>query len=29
VMVEGRELAQVEDLGQRIARAIQDEIGVK
>jgi len=29
VMVEGPELAQVEDLGQRIARAIQDEIGVK
>jgi phosphoglucosamine mutase len=29
VMVEGRELAQVEDYGQRIARAIQDEIGVK
>jgi len=28
-MVEGPELAQVEDLGQRIARAIQDEIGVK
>ena len=29
VMVEGRELAQVEDFGLRIARAIQDEIGVK
>jgi phosphoglucosamine mutase len=29
VMVEGRDLAQVEDFGQRIARAIQDEIGVK
>ena len=29
VMVEARELAQVEDFGQRIARAIQDEIGVK
>lgn len=29
VMVEGQELAQVEDLGQRIARAIQDEIGVQ
>ena len=29
VMVEGPELAQVEHLGQRIARAIQDEIGVK
>jgi phosphoglucosamine mutase len=29
VMVEGVELAQVEELGQRIARAIQDEIGVK
>src|SRR5579864_7310513 len=29
VMVEGPELAQVEDLGQRIARAIQLEIGVK
>ncbi len=29
VMVEARELAQVEDFGKRIARAIQDEIGVK
>jgi phosphoglucosamine mutase len=29
VMVEGPELAQVEDFGQRIARAIEREIGVK
>ncbi|MBZ5595961.1 MAG: phosphoglucosamine mutase [Acidobacteriia bacterium] len=29
VMVEGPDLAQVEDLGQRIARAIQHEIGIK
>jgi phosphoglucosamine mutase len=29
VMVEGPELAQVEDFGQRIARAIEHEIGVK
>jgi phosphoglucosamine mutase len=29
VMVEGPELAQVEDLGQRIARAIQREIGLE
>src|SRR5579872_4238270 len=29
VMVEGPELAQVEDYGQRIARAIEREIGVK
>jgi phosphoglucosamine mutase len=29
VMVEGPELGQVEDYGQRIARAIEREIGVK
>jgi len=29
VMVEGPQLAQVEDFGQRIARAIEREIGVK
>jgi phosphoglucosamine mutase len=29
VMVEGPELAQVEDFGQRIARAIEQEIGIK
>jgi hypothetical protein len=28
-MVEGPELAQVEDFGQRIARAIAHEIGVR
>jgi len=29
VMVEGPELTQVEDFGQRIARAIEHEIGIK
>jgi phosphoglucosamine mutase len=29
VMVEGPELAQVEDFGRRIARAIEHEIGMR